>query len=212
MSRTSAGAALVMRDVVLRTNGGRRRTDVMVSGARVTAVRPKLPTQDGAAEVVADGAAVVPLMEKSVARRLGVVAAEISAGVAATFALVRRTEPPRAFPGTLMISPDDLLAVLVEGELVVLNGEPVCPAGPATRADAERVVGDWYDDEHDLVQHLDVEGRYSETRGGRVDAYTGRYWLAADRIVYRDDSGFWALGQWIDGRLFHAHLRLDRRG
>ncbi|MGI5440451.1 Atu4866 domain-containing protein [Streptomyces shenzhenensis] len=55
-----------------------------------------------------------------------------------------------------------------------------------------------------------ARGRYSETRSGRTDAYTGRYWTRGDRIVYLDDSGFWAFGVRYRETLFHADFVMHR--
>lgn len=55
-----------------------------------------------------------------------------------------------------------------------------------------------------MTQHLTSDGRHSETRGGRRNAYAGQFWLTGDRITYLDDSGFWAFGQFHRGVLHHA--------
>lgn len=212
MSPSSAAADIVVRDVRLLSDGSVIRGDVAVGRGRVLAVGSDLSVGATAANLEAGGAAVVPLTERAVARHLGARSPELAPGVRATFAVVMRADPPRSLPGTFIVSPRELLAIIVEGEVLVTAGQASRHPGPSTPAETRRVVGDWHDESHDLVQHLRADGRYSETREGRVDAYTGRYWLASDRIVYLDDSGFWALGQWVNGRLFHAHLLLDRQG
>ena len=63
-----------------------------------------------------------------------------------------------------------------------------------------------------MTQHLRPDGRYSETRNGREDAWTGRYWTSGPHIVYLDDTGFWAYGQRRDEVLHHAHFVLARLG
>ena len=104
----------------------------------------------------------------------------------------------------LVVQPRDLVAVVIGGELVALDGAPTRPAGSdGLDADDPR-LGPWTDTGRDMIQYLTRDGRYTETRNGRPNAYTGRFWLNGDRITYLDDTGFWAFGQYHRGVLHHA--------
>ncbi|MCI2237014.1 Atu4866 domain-containing protein [Paenibacillus sp. TRM 82003] len=172
---------------------------------------------DPRVEVIgADGAHAVPLLVDSAvaqlppARRGGY---DLVPGNPATFAVVRRPVTEAQVRTVLVVDPRDLLAVWVAGHLEAWDGEPTRTAGEDVADPAVRAawVGTWEDPHHGLLQHLRPDGRYSETRGGRADAYTGRYWLHEDRITYLDDSGFWAFGQLLDGVLHHAGFVMTRR-
>lgn len=111
---------------------------------------------------------------------------------------------------TLLVPPRDLIAVLVDGTLVAWHGKPTRPAGSAGTAPGDPRLGTWTDPGQRLEQHLTADGRYSETRDGRRDAYTGRFWLDGDRITYLDDQDFWAFGEFVDGVLHHARFVMRR--
>ncbi|GAA3671052.1 Atu4866 domain-containing protein [Microbacterium marinilacus] len=156
------------------------------------------------------GASVVPLQVRGAvgARRdSDPEAYDLVPGNPATFAIVSRRVSAAEVRGTLMIRPADLVAIVVAGELVAWEGEPVAGVTVDVAADWE---GAWEDPSHALEQHLLPGGRYSETRSGRTDAYTGRYWTRGDCIVYLDDSGFWAFGVQHRGTLFHADFVMRR--
>jgi len=105
---------------------------------------------------------------------------------------------------TLVVPPHDLIAVLVAGTLVAWHGAPTRPAGATGTAPGDPRLGTWIDPDKRLEQHLTADGRYSETRNGHRNAYTGRFWLDGDRITYLDDQNFWAFGEFVDGVLHHA--------
>ncbi|WP_069387101.1 Atu4866 domain-containing protein [Cellulosimicrobium cellulans] len=186
--------------------------DLYVVGQRLAAG----PAGPGAEAVDAEGAYAVPLLVDSAVARLprsGRGRYDLVPGNPATFAVVRRPVTEAQVRAMLVVDPRDLLAVWVDGHLEAWDGEPTRPAGqdvadPSVR---DTWVGTWHDPRRDLLQHLRPDGRYSETRGGRADAYTGRYWVHADRITYLDDSGFWAFGQLLDGVLHHAGFVMTRR-
>lgn len=192
-------------------NGRVSRRDIHVVGAAIVAAT------DGAAGTVIDaaGAHVVPLtVESAMSQRghPGAAASELVAGNPATFAVLRRSVSENEVRRMLVVSPRDLVAVLVDGHVEARDGKPVRPAGVdvADDATARSWVGTWSDPASGLDQHLLPDGRYSETRGGRADAYTGRYWVRGSRITYLDDSGFWAFGQLVDGVLHHAGFVMTR--
>ncbi len=205
-------AFVVTGATVCTTPGTETRGDLVVAGG---VLAPGL-AGPGARVVDAHGAYAVPLrVDSSVAQRpesqRGVY--DLVAGNPATFAVVRRPVSAAQIRSMLVVVPRDLLAVLVSGHLEVWDGRPTRPAGRdvAERSVNDTWVGTWDDPVRDMQQHLDRTGRYSETRGGRDGAYTGRYWVRDDRITYLDDSGFWAFGELLDGTLHHAGFVLTRR-
>ncbi|WP_129667487.1 Atu4866 domain-containing protein [Phytoactinopolyspora endophytica] len=163
----------------------------------------------------AEGAFVVPLLVDTAARarpedQRGVY--DLAPGNPANFAVTReRVSEPR-IRHMLVLRPRDLLAVVVSGHLEVQHGEPTRPAGvPDPGDDFQQWHGVWVDDSRELEQHLLPDGRYTETRHGRTDAYTGRYWVHNDRITYLDDTGFWAFGELLSGVLHHAGFVMSKR-
>jgi hypothetical protein len=125
-----------------------------------------------------------------------------------TFAVLRRGVRASYFRGTLLVSPPDLAALVIDGQLLARDGQPLDDVD--LDHDDARWVGAWHDESRGLIQHLRPEGRYSETRDGRVDAYTGRFWAHDATIAYLDDSGFWAFGEQADGVLLHADFVMTR--
>jgi hypothetical protein len=113
---------------------------------------------------------------------------------------------------TLIVSPGDLDEVVVDGVTLARDGRatPEADAEHGTPAWTERWVGAWADEAQAMTQHLLPAGRYTETRSGRVDAWTGRFWTRGAVIAYLDDTGFWAFGELREGVLLHAHFVLVR--
>lgn len=187
------------------------REDLHVVGERLTAEAPA----PGTAVVDARGASAVPLMVDTIVDQLSPAqryAYELMPGNLATVAVVRRRVSASQVRSMLVVSPADLLGVWVAGHLEAWHGEPTRPAGQdLTDAEVSATwTGNWRDPRRNLVQHLGRDGRYSETRNGRRNAYTGRYWVHANRITYLDDSGFWAFGELLDGVLHHAGFVMAR--
>nr|WP_093944490.1 Atu4866 domain-containing protein [Actinoalloteichus hoggarensis] len=115
----------------------------------------------------------------------------------------------------LAAEPAVLGAALDRGEIVHWGGRPrrgreASPPAAVWQVD-ERRVGTWIDETGFLHQHLDADGRYDETRGGREHAFQGRYRIDGDRIDYQDDLGFWAFGTFTGDVLHHAGYTLRRR-
>lgn len=137
---------------------------------------------------------------------------ELVSGNEANFALIGRRVTPQEAWNALIVRPDDLLALVLRGRLAVQDGsltDAVTPTATEESAMAgpdrdDPRLGTWVDRSGWLEQTLEPDGRYHETRGGRRGAYTGRYWLSDDRIVYFDDSGFWAFGEFDGSTLHHA--------
>ncbi|UED88444.1 Atu4866 domain-containing protein [Streptomyces profundus] len=75
-------------------------------------------------------------------------------------------------------------------------------------------VGMWVTADGHIRQRLSADGRYDEARGERESAYTGSYRISGNRIVYRDDTGFTADGEFDGDVLHHAgyvfHRQADR--
>lgn len=69
-------------------------------------------------------------------------------------------------------------------------------------------IGTWVTADGHIRQQLHEDGRYTEARGSRPNAYTGRYTVSGAHLDYVDDTGFTATGDIRDGILFHEHLVL----
>ncbi|MFC3456050.1 Atu4866 domain-containing protein [Amycolatopsis speibonae] len=76
--------------------------------------------------------------------------------------------------------------------------------------DPDAWVGAWIDQSQPVEQHLLPNGRCTETRSGRVDAWVGAYWTRGDRIAYLDDTGFWAFGVLAGNVLHHGGFVMTR--
>ncbi|WP_282944087.1 Atu4866 domain-containing protein [Cellulomonas endometrii] len=208
-SRVVLTGALVrtLDDAVGDLAGG----DVLVEDGVVTAVGHDLVAAVGRGARVVDcaGSTLVPAAGPA-SRRVGA----LTPGSPATFGVL----PTRAArPGPL----EEVVWCADEATLWV-DGAPTRPGGGRGRTDrgaAARLarsvesplVGAWYDDRADVLQELGADGRYDETRGGRRHAYQGSYWVQGDRVVYRDDLGFWAYATLRGATLHHAHFRFHRR-
>lgn len=71
-------------------------------------------------------------------------------------------------------------------------------------------LGMWVTKDGNIRHELLSNGRYDEERGGRKNAYQGRYWVKGNRIEYIDDTGFSADGEFRDGAFFHGGYVFDR--
>ncbi|MCC2316563.1 Atu4866 domain-containing protein [Cellulomonas chengniuliangii] len=120
---------------------------------------------------------------------------------------------------TVLTRPESVAAIVVDGKVVLWNGERT--ANAPERPDSTRAgevaastspyLGMWIDTSDFLHQELTADGRYDETRGGRPHAFQGSFWIDGERIDYLDDLGFWAFGEFIDGVLHHGPYTLERR-
>lgn len=72
-------------------------------------------------------------------------------------------------------------------------------------------VGMWVTEDGRIRQELLPNGRYDEARGSRRSAYTGSYRIQGSRIVYVDDSGFTADGEFREEVLYHAGMIFYRQ-
>lgn len=185
--------------------------DVRVEGGRIVARSERPPGRT----IAAAGSSVVPLVVETVLAQRGPVGFsgyDLTAGKPATFAVVHRRVTETEIRRMLVVAPRDLVAVVVDGGVEAIDGRPVRAAGVDLEDPtvASTWIGTWRDPGRGLDQHLLPNGRYSETRGGRADAYTGRFWVSGGRITYLDDSGFWAFGELLDGVLHHAGFVMSR--
>lgn len=120
---------------------------------------------------------------------------------------------------TVLTRPGSVAAVVIDGKVVLWNGERTANApAPLDKSlvgevspSASPYVGMWIDESDFLYQELTAAGRYDETRGGRPHAFQGSFWIDGDRIDYLDDLGFWAFGEFVDGVLHHGPYVLNRR-
>ncbi|RLV55702.1 hypothetical protein D9V41_09565 [Aeromicrobium phragmitis] len=187
------------------------RAELWVQDGVITYVgRDREVRPAGSCLVDAQGASIVPLVVGSADRRgreVPPTTNELVPGAPGTFAVTTSRVGPRAFETWMIIRPADLVMVVVAGHVMAWRGEPTAASGP----EAPSWCGTWADDSHALEQHLLPGGRYSETRHGRADAYTGSYWTCGAHIVYLDDSGFWAFGERSGDVLYHADFVMTRR-
>jgi hypothetical protein len=205
---------LVTGAVVHESPGRTRRGDLRVADGVI--VGPGAGS-DAAEVVEATGCSAVPLLVDTVFEPRFAAASppapgafDLRAGNPGTFAVIRGTVAETAIRSMLVVRPQDLVAVVVHGRLVARDGKPLRAAASDDLRPGDPRLGAWRDDARDMTQHLGPDGRYSETRNGRPDAYRGRFWLDRDRITYLDDTGFWAFGQYHDGVLHHAGFVLRR--
>ncbi|MDG4765082.1 Atu4866 domain-containing protein [Solwaraspora sp. WMMD406] len=194
--------------------------DLLLGGDVIVGVGPGLhtaATDDEAIVIDCTGLTIVPAVVDGVAAaglrtrpadRVGT----LTPGNPATFAVV---------PGNIALEkiiwrPEQAAAIVVDGEIALFNGErrspaPVEPDRSGPRAVDGPYLGMWIDETGFIHQELTADGRYDETRGGRPHAYQGSFWIDGDRIVYRDDLGFWAYGRFVDDVLHHAGYVFHRR-
>ncbi|VTR76104.1 Atu4866 domain-containing protein [Cellulomonas hominis] len=217
--RASAGgghaARVVLTGALVRTLddvvGDLAVGDVLIEDGVVTAVGHDLVAAAGRGARVVDcaGTTLVPAAAPA-SRRVGALAP----GSPATFGVL----PTRATrPGPLeeVVWYDDEATLWVDGAPSRPGGDRGrtrrSAAVRAARSVESPLVGAWYDDRADVLQELGADGRYDETRGGRRHAYQGSFWVHGDRVVYRDDLGFWAYATLRGATLHHAHFRFHRR-
>ena len=202
---------------VLSTDPGYdgRVADVLVRGDRIAAVGAEAAREAGSSARLVDarGATVVPLMDATVRERWGSDdPAAPGPGSEASFVVVAGAVSQHAALHQLVVPPSRLVVAVVDGRVVAEHGRPVVghlAHAAATGRDDPR-WGTWRDRTGFLDQHLLPDGRYAETRAGRPDAYTGACWLHRERIVYLDDTGFWAFGRFLHDELHHAGFVMDR--
>jgi hypothetical protein len=72
-------------------------------------------------------------------------------------------------------------------------------------------TGLWVTADSQVRQALLPNGRYIEARGHLDAAYQGVYWIEGDHIEYRDDTGFTADGDFVDGVLHHGGMVMYAR-
>ncbi|WOF21661.1 Atu4866 domain-containing protein [Microbacterium betulae] len=201
---------IVVRDAVVHVTSSRTvRGDVVTTDGMLSRVGPaQRPDPPGALVLDAPGASVVPLLVDGAIRARGDDARdrdELAPGRPAIFAVIRGAVRASRIGEMLMVDPRDMLAVVLEDRLVAWDGAVADSDDPGPAW-----TGAWTDGRRGMTQFLTAHGRYSETRGGRADAYTGRFWAHRDRIAYLDDTGFWAFGEQVDGILHHGGFVLRR--
>lgn len=198
-------SALIIAGARVHTSPGRSTlADLQVAGTRIT---PHEIPQDSAQLLEASGFSVVPLLTDTVfndAEPPPAHSFDLIPGQLATFAVIRGEVSSTQITQMLVVQPRDLLAVVIAGEIIVYHGAPTRSAGTEELDSEDPRLGPWTDTKRKMTQYLSPDGRYAETRNGRRNAYTGRFWLHRDRITYLDDSGFWAFGQYHHGVLHHA--------
>ena len=86
------------------------------------------------------------------------------------------------------------------------------PVKEATEMAGHPYIGMWVTGDGHSRQALLPNRRYDEARGTRTSAYQGRYEIRGTKIDYRDDTGFTADGEFVDGVLHHAGMLFYREG
>lgn len=178
--------------------GDIENADLMLAGDKIAGVGPGLRTaaaDDGATVVDCGGLSIVPIAGLS----------NLAPGSPATFAVI--DSAGRNAWEYVIWRPEHAALVVVDGIPRAAGSSPAVPAARQRPADSP-YVGRWIDESGFLHQELTPDGRYDETRGGRPHAYQGKFWIDGDRIVYLDDLGFWAYGEFLDGVLHHAGYTL----
>lgn len=80
-----------------------------------------------------------------------------------------------------------------------------------TIEETKEYIGMWVTEDGHIRHHLLPNGRYDEARGTKESAYQGKYWVKANHIEYKDDTGFTADGDFKDGILYHAGMVLYKK-
>ena len=207
MSAPSAPRTVVVRDALVHVAWTRSvRGDVVATDGVLTHVGTDVSRPPGALVLDAAGVTVVPILVDSALRARGSdTGVWLTPGSPTAFAVVHGSVAASRIGEMLMVNPRDMLAVVLEDHVVVWDGSAADLHNPGPDW-----VGAWTDPSRGMTQHLSDDGQYSETRGGRRDAYTGRYWAHRDWIAYLDDTGFWAFGHRVDDVLHHARFVLRR--
>lgn len=201
------------------------RGDVLLGGSRVVGIGPGLLTaadDDGAIVIDCDGYVIVP-MDIDIAQLRGLREASfrsptaLAPGNPASFAIlpIDSDESASAALRRFLGAPESASTVVIAGDVVLWGGQSVntgdaAEAPAVANAPSDQYLGTWIDENDFVHQHLTADGRYDETRGGRPHAFQGSFWITGDRIDYRDDLGFWAFGEFIDGTLHHAGYTFHR--
>ena len=210
----AAEGLCVVGGTVVTMNAAREvlRVEISVKDRFVERFGPS--TAGGRAETTiidASGCFVVPLVNETIEmrkpRRLQFQSRCLQVGNVADFAVVRRPVRETEIAHALVVRPADLEALVLDGKMVVGGARRLPERGSAAltplRADDPRLTR-WIDRTGYLHQYLGADGRYDETRAGRAHAFQGRFWFRDDTVVYLDDSGFWAFGDFHQGELHHA--------
>ena len=161
--------------------------DLRVDGGRIVEAGPGLAPR-GARVVDCGGRMIAPLF-----------AGPLAVGGPATFGLL-----PEGELTTAVLWPEQNLTLVDAGRVV-----PAVTAAPGPSMSPH--LGTWVDRTGHIHQELTADGRYDETRGGRRHAYRGAFRIDGDRIVYRDDLGFWAYGRFAGEVLHHGGYVFTRR-
>ncbi|MFD6949162.1 amidohydrolase [Nocardiopsis sp. TSRI0078] len=197
--------------------------DLLLGGEEVVGVGTGLHTaaeDDGAVVVDCTGLTIVPgvVEDDTVAglrRRPSDRVGTLAPGNPATFAVISGYSSGASALERVVWRPEQAAAIVIDGEIALFNGRRLTGPRdePGTRqspADSP-YLGMWVDETGFIHQELTADGRYDEARGGSPHAYQGSFWIEGDRIVYRDDLGFWAYGRFADDVLHHAGYVFHRR-
>lgn len=208
------GGSVLTRDA---TMGDWPEADVLIFGSVIVAIGPGLSAEasDDPDTIVIDckGTLVTP---SRVDFTNPASSGSLTPGSAADIAVLRVVDAELTSAGPMALPGDHLDILIGSGRMLRWDGsalEPVAEAPPIKpgSVDVHPYLGMWVDEDDFIRQQLMPDGRYEEARGDRLKAYAGAYWVDGDRILYRDDKGFWAFGEFKDGLLLHAGYRFSRR-
>ncbi|WP_159942993.1 MULTISPECIES: Atu4866 domain-containing protein [unclassified Nocardiopsis] len=197
--------------------------DLLLGEEEIVGVGTGLHTaaeDDGAVVLDCTGLTIVPgvLENDTVAglsRRPSDRVGTLAPGNPATFAVISGHPAGKPALERVIWRPEQAAAIVIDGEIALFNGrrltEPGTELGPRRSPADSPYLGMWIDETGFIHQELTADGRYDEARGGRPHAYQGSFWTEGDRIVYRDDLGFWAYGRFVDDVLHHAGYVFHRR-
>ncbi|WP_225587053.1 Atu4866 domain-containing protein [Algoriphagus sp. Y33] len=69
--------------------------------------------------------------------------------------------------------------------------------------ETKKYIGMWVTKDNHIRQELLPNNRYDEARGNRKSAYQGKYKVSGNHIDYVDDTGFSAVGKFVDEKTLH---------
>ncbi len=77
-----------------------------------------------------------------------------------------------------------------------------------TIEETKAYIGMWVTKDGHIRHELLPNHRYDEARGDRKSAYRGSYKVTGNHIDYKDDTGFTADGEFVNGELYHGGMHL----
>ncbi|MFJ4770776.1 Atu4866 domain-containing protein [Streptomyces uncialis] len=195
--------------------GDWQTADVLIGGAVIVGVGPGLLTAAEDDDMIVIDCAGTVVLPAAVDFTSDDESRTLTPGTLADIAVLRIADAPGTPPGAVPARGAHLDLLLIGGRVRRWNGRTASgttappPEVPSHTA-GHPYTGMWVDENDFVRQELRADGRYDEARGDRRSAYQGRYWIDGTRVVYLDDLGFWAFGEFSDGFLHHAGYRFTK--